>query len=360
MPRKSFDHATAEQIDIATINLAPLQTYLRDHIPDLGELISAEKFSGGQSNPTYCLKAGGGTFVLRRKPPGNLLKSAHAVDREFRVMQALHRTDVPVARVRHLCADETVLGTMFYIMDFVEGRTFWDPALPEVSNEVRAAIYNAMNRTLAAIHDVNVDAVGLTDFGKSGNYFARQLTRWVRQYRASETEPIEAMDEIIRWLEAHPAPPDAAPTLVHGDFRLDNMIFDPSGASVKAVMDWELSTLGHPLADLAYQCSVLRMPAGDAHLSGLGGLDRTALNIPSERDYVASYCARRGLDGIDDWEFYLVFGLFRIAAIVQGVKKRALQGNASSANAEAVGAMVQPLAETARNIAANGAVDDTH
>ncbi|MEL7543908.1 MAG: phosphotransferase family protein [Pseudomonadota bacterium] len=332
-----------------------LDSYLSAHIDGFRGLRKIDKFSGGQSNPTYRLTAESGIYVLRRKPFGTLLKSAHAVDREFRVMQALQETDVPVARVRHLCADENVLGTMFYVMDFVEGRTFWNPALPELSRSQRAATYDAMNRTLAAIHAVDIDAVGLTDFGKSGNYFARQLTRWVRQYRASETETVDAMDEVIRWLEAHPSPPDAAPALVHGDFRLDNMIFDPAGATVYAVMDWELSTLGHPLADLAYQCGVLRMPAGHEHLSGLAGLDRAALGIPQEQAYIESYCARRGLEGIDSWEFYLVFGLFRIAAIVQGVKARALQGNASGADAGAVGAMVQPLAETARQIAERGA-----
>ena len=329
--------------------LRRLGSYLEAHLPGFRGLRTAQKFSDGQSNPTYKLRAESGAYVLRRKPPGDLLKSAHAVDREFRVLSALARTEVPVARALHLCADDGILGAMFYVMEFVEGRVFWDPSLPGMQPVERAEIYDQMNRALAAIHSVDLEAVGLSDFGRAGNYYERQYATWLRQYRATETGAIPAMERIIDWLSANMVADDGRVSLVHGDYRLDNVMFAPEAPRLIAVMDWELSTLGHPLADLAYQCMLWRMPPGPV-LSGLEGVDRAALGLPTEEDYIARYCERMGLSGIDNWAFYLVFGLFRLAAIVQGVKFRGLQGNASSDRALQVGALAVPLAEKACDI----------
>ena len=330
-------------------NLERLGRYLEAEIPGFKGLHTAEKFADGQSNPTFKLNAESGSYVLRRKPPGELLKSAHAVDREFRVQSALAETGVPVARMYCLCEDDSVIGSMFYVMEYVAGRTFWDPQVPELDNEARAALYDEMNRVLAAIHSVDLASAGLSDFGKPGSYFERQYSRWTRQYRDSETESIPAMEEVIDWLGANMVPDDGRVSLVHGDYRLDNIMFEPDGYKALAVMDWELSTLGHPLADLSYQCAVWRMPPGGP-LSGFAGIDRTRLGIPSEADYVARYLQRLGIGAVSDWTFYLVFGLFRIAAIAQGVQKRALQGNASSQRAQEIGALARPLAEKAREI----------
>ena len=329
--------------------LRRLGRYLEAQVPGFRGLRTAQKFSDGQSNPTYKLRADSGAYVLRRKPSGDLLKSAHAVDREFRVLSALTDTDVPVARTLHLCADEGVLGAMFYVMDFVEGRVFWDPALPGMEPDQRAAIYDQMNLVLAAVHSVDLAAVGLSDFGRAGSYYERQYATWVRQYRATETGPIPAMERIIDWLGANMVADDGRMSLVHGDYRLDNVMFAPDAPRLIAVMDWELSTLGHPLADLAYQCMLWRMPPGPV-LSGLQGVDRAGLGLPTEEDYVARYCKRMGISGIENWPFYLVFGLFRLAAIVQGVGYRGLQGNASSDRAAQVGALAAPLAEKACDI----------
>ncbi|WP_071674106.1 phosphotransferase family protein [Nioella nitratireducens] len=329
--------------------LRPLGRYLEGAVEGFKGLRTAQKFTDGQSNPTFKLRAESGTYVLRRKPPGELLKSAHAVDREFRVLAALAQTDVPVARALHLCADENVLGSMFYVMEFVEGRVFWDPALPGLAPAERAEIYDQMNAVLAAIHSVDLEAVGLADFGRPGGYYDRQYATWVRQYRATETEAIPEMERIIDWLGANMVTDDGRVSLVHGDYRLDNVMFAPDAPRLIAVMDWELSTLGHPLADLAYQCMLWRMPPGPV-LSGLEGLDRRALGLPTEEAYVARYCERMGLPGIENWPFYLVFGLFRLAAIVQGVKYRGLQGNASSDRALQVGALAAPLARKACDI----------
>ena len=320
-----------------------LGNYLREVIPGIGEPLSSTKFSGGQSNPTYLLTAGCSEFVLRRKPPGQLLKSAHAVEREFRVMQALANSAVPVPATFHLCEDESIIGSVFFIMQYIKGRIYWDPALPELSKPQRQATYMEMCRTLAALHRLNVDSIGLSDFGKPGDYFARQIKRWTQQYFASQTDAIAEMEMVIEWLPANLPADDGRVSLVHGDYRLDNMIFDSSNGRMLALLDWELSTIGHPLADLAYQCMQLRMDPGK-HLSGLNGVDRTALGIPSEAEYLAQYCNHCGLEGIDNWPFYLVFSFFRMAAILQGVKKRAIDGNASSAVALEYGALVEPLA----------------
>ena len=325
------------------LDLARLEPWLREQIPSLDAALSVEKFAGGQSNPTFKLSAGDTHYVLRRKPPGELLASAHAVDREFRVLDALRDTDVPVPNAIALCTDDSVIGSMFYVMEHLEGRIFWDPAVPEVNNEERTAIYDEMNRVLAALHRVNVDTVGLTDYGKPGNYYARQIGRWTKQYRASETEAVAEMEALIDWLPNHIPEGDETVALVHGDYRLDNMIFHPREPRVIGILDWELSTIGDPLADLAYQLMAWRFPR-EGGISGLEGLDRSSLGLPSDDDYIAAYCHRTGRDGIDNWPFYMAFCFFRIAAILQGIKKRAQIGTASSAEADSRAIMVGPLA----------------
>ncbi|MEP5762975.1 MAG: phosphotransferase family protein [Halieaceae bacterium] len=329
-----------------TLDIAKLQDYLEENIPGFSGELSAEKFAGGQSNPTFKLTAGGKHYVLRRKPPGELLKSAHAVDREYRVISALADTGVPVAETYCLCEDEDVIGSMFYVMEYMDGRVFWDATLPEVeSQEERSAIYDEMNRVLAELHKVNVEEVGLADFGPPGNYFERQVGRWTKQYRASETEHSPAMEKLIAWLPANMPADDGLVTLVHGDYRLDNVMFHKTEPRIIAVLDWELSTLGHPLADLSYQCMAWALPRSDTGMSGLGGVDRAAIGLPTDEEYVADYCKRTGRDTIENWNFYLVFCFFRLAAILQGVKKRALIGTASSAEATAKAAAVEPLAQ---------------
>jgi aminoglycoside phosphotransferase (APT) family kinase protein len=316
--------------EAGAIDQAALAPYLEAHIPGFAGLSAIEKFKSGQSNPTYLLTAASGRYVLRAKPPGQLLKSAHQVDREFRVMRALAGTAVPVPRMLHLSGEDSPIGRMFYVMEYLDGRIFWDPSLPDLSgNGERAAVYDAMNATLAAMHDVDVDAVGLGDFGKPGSYFERQLTRWAGQYRASETETIADIDRLIAWLETHMPADDGRVSLVHGDYRLDNMMFAPGAPKVIAVLDWELSTLGHPFADLAYQCMQWRLPHASG-FRGLGGVDRAAAGLPSEEAYVTDYCRRRGIEKIDNWTFFLAFAFFRLAAICQGVYRRALDGNASN------------------------------
>ena len=340
------------------MTLAGLDSYLSSAVTGFAGLRKVTKFGTGQSNPTYRLEAQSGTYVLRSKPPGKLLPSAHAVDREFRVMRALAETGVPVPAALHLArADISPNGRDFFVMDFVAGRIFWDPALPECDPRERAAIYDAMNATLAALHDLDVAVIGLGDFGKPGNYFARQLERWSSQYHASVGEPSHDMGAIMDWLERNLPDDDGQVALVHGDWRLDNMIFAPDAPRVAAVLDWELSTLGHPMADLAYQCMQWRLPnRGD--MRGLGGVDRSALGIPSEAAYVAAYAQRRGLSGIDNWPFYLVFAFFRLAAILAGVAARATAGNASNPEmARKYGAAVPVLAGMAVGITRNGTGD---
>lgn len=317
----------AETLQI--MDMDTLGAYLEAHIAGFHGLRDALKFGTGQSNPTYHLKAASGDYVLRAKPPGDLLKSAHQVDREYRVMRALAGSDVPVPRMFHLANGDNPLGRMFFVMEYLDGRIFWDPALPELARGERGAIYDSMNKTLAALHNVDVTAAGLADFGRPGNYFARQTGRWVKQYHASQMGPISDMDRLINWLEDNIPEDDGAHALVHGDYRLDNMVFAPDAPKVIAVLDWELSTLGHPLSDLAYQCMQWRLPY-DAGMRGLGGLERGDLGLPDEADYVAAYCDRRGIGPIENWNFYLAFSFFRLAAILQGVVRRAHDGNASN------------------------------
>lgn len=308
---------------------ATLERYLAKHVPGFDKLDSIEKFSDGQSNPTYHLTSGNAHFVLRAKPPGTLLKSAHAVDREFSVMQALAETEVPVPKMLHLSGEETPMGPQFMVMEMVAGRIFWNPALPDHGPDDRAEIYDAMNKTLACLHDVNPADVGLSDFGKPGNYFERQVARWSKQYAAAATDPLPDADWLSAWLIEAMVPDDGASSIVHGDYRIDNLIFDPETSQIRAVLDWELSTLGHPFADLAYQCMHWRLPH-EGHFRGLGGVDRAAFGLPSDEEYVARYCARRDIPEPDNWAFYVVFSYFRLLAILQGVYRRGLDGNASN------------------------------
>ncbi|MEM5344175.1 phosphotransferase [Paraburkholderia azotifigens] len=341
---------TRDQHD-TTLDLDRLAHYLEQHVAGFRGPLRATKFAGGQSNPTYLLDAQSGRYVLRRQPPGQLLKSAHAVDREYRVLSALADTPVPVAHVWHLCEDRDVIGSLFYLMSYEEGRIFWNPALPEVERDARRACYASIVGTLAALHDVDPQAVGLGDYGRAGNYFERQIGVWTKQYRAAETQRIDAMEALMEWLPAHCPADTQRVSLVHGDFRIDNLIFASDTPHVRAILDWELSTLGNPLADLAYFCMCLRLPS-QGHITGLRGQDRAALGVPDEEEIVAQYCALRGLPAIDNWPFYLAFSFFRLASIAQGVKARALQGNASSAEAHEVGAMVEPLAQLAVEVIA--------
>ena len=334
-----------------SLDVQKLSDYLTLHMIGFTAPLSAEKFEGGQSNPTFKLTAADGKhYVLRRKPPGELLKSAHAVDREFRVISALRDTDVPVPKTFVLCEDDDIVGSMFYVMEYKEGRILWDPLLPDAAdNAERSAIYDAMNQTMAALHNVDVDAVGLTSFGRPGNYFERQLGRWSKQYRASETCHIASMESLMTWLVAKMPEDDGTVRLVHGDYRLDNMMFHSTEPRVIALLDWELSTLGHPLADLANQCMAWMLPR-EGRIKGLGGVDRAALGIPSDEEYIARYCERTGRDGIENWNFYLVFSLFRLAAILQGIVKRAQIGTASSAEADSQGEAVTQLADLAMSL----------
>jgi aminoglycoside phosphotransferase (APT) family kinase protein len=305
-----------------------LDTWARANVAGWRGPSTVKKFPTGQSNPTYLIEAASGRYVLRRKPPGKLLKMAHMIEREFRVLKALEGVSYPAPRVLALCEDEDVIGTAFYLMRFVEGRVLWDPALPEFVREDRAQIYDAMNNGLARLHSIDVTAAGLSDYGKPGGYFARQYQRWTDQYRASETSRVEDMERLIAWLADKVPADDGRVALVHGDWRIDNMIFDSSSPRLLAVLDWELSTLGHPLADLAYQCMQWRLP--NVRYRGLGGIDRAANGIPTEAEYVAAYCKRTGLEAIPNWTFLIAFSFFRSIAIHQGVYKRSLDGNASN------------------------------
>lgn len=330
-----------------------LSRWLSAHIDGFTGLIGISKFSTGQSNPTYLVETAGQKFVLRSKPPGELLKSAHMVEREYRVMGALQATDVAVPRVFCLAPDEhSPTGRAFFVMEYLEGRIFWDPALPDLPQKDRAAIYDAMNETLAGLHSVNPGAIGLADFGRPGNYFQRQTGRWSQQYRLSARVQTDDMVLVMRWLAANMVPDDGQVALVHGDFRLDNLVFHPDRPQIIGVLDWELSTLGHPLADLAYQCSQWRLPVGGG-LRGLGGLNRAETGLPDEAEYIAAYVRRRGLGTIRNWPFYMVFSLFRIAAILQGVARRAEDGNASNPQmARTYAASIPVLAKMAVDIIA--------
>jgi aminoglycoside phosphotransferase (APT) family kinase protein len=347
MERTEQNSGTMDVRSAHRFDVAALARWMKENVAGFAGDLEVEQFRGGQSNPTYKLTAGGRAYVLRRKPPGKLLPGAHAVDREYRVLAALGRQDFPVPPVHGLCLDESVIGTAFYVMDLVDGRIFWEADLPQAPREARAAYFDAMNATIAALHRIDPEAAGLGDYGKPGSYFERQIGRWSRQYLGDvEAGRVAAMDRLVEWLPAN-IPPAAGDEsrVIHGDFRCDNMIFHPSAPRVAAVLDWELSTLGHPLADFTYHLMMYRMPAGVT--TGLAGLDLPALGIPSEQDYVAAYCRRTGRDGIADVDFYMAFNMFRLAAIVHGIKGRLARGTASSAHADRMAAGLEPLAELA-------------
>ena len=333
---------------------AALQAHLQAALPGFAGPLTVEQFKGGQSNPTYKLITPGCAYVMRTKPgpAAKLLPSAHAIEREFRVMKGLHGSGVPVAQMHLLCEDEAIIGRAFYVMEFMDGRVLWDQSLPGMSPAERGAIYDEMNRVIAALHRVDVAAAGLADYGKPGNYFERQIGRWSKQYLASVTEPITEMDRLIEWLPAR-MPPGArdgsASAVVHGDFRMDNLVFHPTEPRVLAVLDWELSTLGHPLADFSYHCMAWHIAPGV--FRGIGGLDHAALGIPDEQAYIRRYCERTGRTDADalkaEWNFYLAYNLFRLASITQGIAKRVVDGIASSAQARATGTATRALAEMA-------------
>jgi len=328
---------------------AALARWMAEHIEDYAGPLTVEQFRGGQSNPTYRLITPARSYVLRRKPPGELLKGAHAIEREARVLAALGATGFPVAPVRGLCTDDSVIGTWFYVMDMVEGRIFWDATFPDVPAADRPAYFDAMNAALARLHRLDPETIGLGDYGRPGNYFSRQIARWSQQYLDDHDAGRDAnMDALIAWLPAN-IPSGDETSIVHGDYRCDNMIFHPSEPHILAVLDWELSTLGHPLADFAYHAMMYRMPP--EIVAGLAGADLTALNIPSEADYVAAYCTRTGRASIPDYDFYIAFNFFRLAAIFHGIKGRVIRGTAASASASERATSFPLLAELGRRSA---------
>jgi aminoglycoside phosphotransferase (APT) family kinase protein len=339
-------------------DVGALQAFLAARLAGFRGPLSVEQFKGGQSNPTFKLVTPQQAYVMRCKPGpvAKLLPSAHAIEREFAVMGALHQTDVPVPRMLLICEDESVIGRAFYVMEFMPGRVLWDQSLPGFEPAGRAAVYDEMNRVIAALHRVDVAQVGLADYGKPGNYFERQIGRWGKQYVASITQPIEAMDRLMEWLPAHmpaSARDSSQVSVVHGDYLLDNLVFHSAEPRIIAVLDWELSTLGHPLADFSYHCMSWRIQPGA--FRGIGGLDLAALGIPDERTYVRRYCERTGRADLDavmaDWDFYMAYNLFRMAGILQGIAKRVEDGTASSAQARQAGAGARPLAEMGWRIA---------
>lgn len=334
---------------VHTLDIEKLSDYLTQQLDEFTGIKRSKKFNTGQSNPTYLLETAEKKYVLRKKPPGELLPSAHAVDREYRIIKALEETKVPVPRTVFLCNDESIIGTIFYVMEFVDGRIFWDPTLPEIDENKRMKVYEETVRIMAELHKIDVEKAGLLDFGKPGNYFERQVGRWIKQYRAAETESYPEVETLIAWLEKTMPDDDGLISIVHGDYRLYNMIFDHEEESMLALLDWELSTIGHPYADLAYQCMNWYIPQIGI-TPGLAGINLQKLGIPSEDDYVSNYCSKMGINSIPNWSFYLAFGFFRLAGIAQGVYKRSIQGNASADNAKELGAAVPILGKIALSI----------
>ena len=352
----NFEHFIGTQAvsEKQAFDVVALSAWLDKNLPGFCGPLTVESFKGGQSNPTYKLNTPTQSYVMRAKPGpvAKLLPSAHAIEREFAVMSGLQGTDVPVPRMYCLCEDETIIGRAFYVMEFMPGRILWDQTLPGMSTQERGAIYNEMNRVIAALHTVKFAERGLAAYGKPGNYFERQIGRWSKQYVASITQPIPEMDQLMDWLPQHiPAMARAEHmvSIVHGDYRLDNLMFHPTEPRIVAVLDWELSTLGHPLADFSYHCMAWHIPPGA--FRGIGGLDVVSLGIPTEDQYIRLYCERTGLTTPDalkaDWNFYMAYNLFRIAAILQGIAKRAQMGTAASAQAVSSGAGAKPLAQLA-------------
>ena len=352
MSESGFEHfagtmpvSSRQQFDIDA-----LANWMGTHTDDFNGPLTIEQFKGGQSNPTFKLITPAKTYVMRSKPGpvAKLLPSAHAIEREFQVMAALKKAAMPVANMIALCDDESVIGRAFFIMEFVDGRVLWNPALPGMTPTERAEIFDEMNRVIARLHQVDFAAIGLADYGKAGNYLERQIARWSKQYRASETEKIDAMDKLIEWLPKH-IPPGEETSIVHGDYRLDNLIFHPTEPRVLAILDWELSTLGHPLADFAYHCMAWHVPP--SAFRGLAGLNLEELGIPDFKSYVATYCKRTGRPGIENFEYYLAYNLFRMAGILQGIMKRVVDGTAASEQAVAMGKAARPLAELGWKVA---------
>jgi aminoglycoside phosphotransferase (APT) family kinase protein len=336
--------ATTIQGERDDLPLGRLAFWMQDHVRGFRGPLAAERFEGGQSNPTYKLISGTGVYVLRRKPFGHLLPSAHAVDREYRVMCALAHTAVPVPRVYALCEDDAIIGSVFYVMEFLDGRVFWDQRLPGLASAERRAMFDSMNAVIAALHSVDHVAVGLGEFGRPGNYMARQIGRWSSQYQASETAPQPAMDALTEWLPRH-LPSQGDTRIVHGDYRMDNLVFHKTEPKVIGVLDWELSTIGDPLGDFAYHAMTWRVTP--ELFRGLAGIDFTRFGIPTEEEYVAAYFRRTGRSPIADWDFYIVYSLFRLAAILQGIAKRAIEGTASSPEAVELGRLARPVGEQA-------------
>lgn len=343
--RQELNSGTSEVRSGLGFDEGRLTEWMRANVAGFIGPLTVRQFNGGQSNPTYKLTTPGRNYVLRRKPPGQLLKSAHAVDREYRVITALARAGFPAPRTFGLCTDDDVIGTWFYVMDCVDGRVMWDTSFPDVARDARPAYFDAMNATIAQLHMLDPVAIGLGDFGRPGNYFGRQIARWSQQYlEDTDAGRFAAMDRLVEWLPAN-IPPGEETSVVHGDFRCDNMIFHPTEPRVLAVLDWELSTLGHPLADFSYHLMMYRMlPSMTA---GLIGVDLAAMNIPDEAAYIAAYCRRTGRNGIANIDFYVAYNMFRLAAIVHGIQGRVVRGTATSAHAKASGAGVAPLAELA-------------
>ena len=339
----------ARLVDVVhPFDVAGLARWMSAHVPGFSGAatdLAVEQFQGGQSNPTYRVSSQGSCYILRRKPPGKLLPSAHAIDREYRVMQALAGSEVPVPKMFGLCEDPEVIGTAFYLMEYISGRILWDPALPGMTAAARGAHYDEINRVIAALHRIDYQAVGLGDYGKTGQYVERQVARWAKNYLAATEAPrIESMDRLIDWLPRH-LPAGDETRIAHGDFRLDNLMWHPTEPRVMAVLDWELSTLGHPLSDFAYLMMAWRLPADV--FRGMAGEDFAALGIPSEAEFIAAYCQRTGRESIPGYEYYLIFNMFRIAAILHGVWARGLQGNASSDDALVMGRKAQQIADIA-------------
>lgn len=348
MDRSQANSGTREVRDASRFDEAALARWMEIHVEGFAGPLTVDQFKGGQSNPTYRLRTPTAAYVLRRKPPGKLLPGAHAVEREYRVVTALARAGYPVARTHGLCEDAGVVGTPFYVMDLVEGRIFWEAHLPEVSREARAAHFDAMNAGIAALHVIDPEAIGLGDYGKAGDYFARQIGRWSRQYLGDQAAGRNPdMDRLVEWLPANAPATEGETRIIHGDYRCDNMIFHASEPRIQAVLDWELSTLGDPLADFAYHLMMYRMPAGIT--AGLLGRDLAAEGIPEEDAYVAAYCRRTGRAGIANLDFLIAFNMFRLAAIVHGIKGRVARGTAASAHAAAMATHLEPLAALAWN-----------
>jgi aminoglycoside phosphotransferase (APT) family kinase protein len=346
MDRSAQNSGTVEVRKAHRFDSIALEHWLEREVENYSGPLRVEQFRGGQSNPTYKLITPARCYVLRRKPPGPLLPGAHAVDREYRVISALACQGFPVARAYGLCLDESVIGTAFYVMEMVEGRIFWETDFPQVPSERRPAYFDAMNAAIAQLHLIDPEAAGLGDYGKPGNYFERQIGRWSKQYLGDvDAGRVRAMDRLVEWLPRNVPTGGEEARIIHGDFRCDNMVFHPTEPRVLAVLDWELSTLGHPLADFTYHLMMYRMPAGIS--TGLAGLDLAALNIPSEDDYVATYCRRTGRSGIPDLDFYMAFNMFRLAAIVHGIKGRLVRGTAASAHADKMAASLEGLADLA-------------